>query len=217
MSKIYQYLIAFVILALIGSNIYQYIVAERFRNVSQIQAVELSILNDSVAVYQSKNGDLTYKLTSARIDRENLREALEVAGENIKELKKKDIEWRNITHTLLMRLEAAGSGEINVIDTLIIHHTDTVKFAKFDWNNAYLYLDGSIKDDKMNFDYRYQTGIQIVQHAKKKDQVVSVMLTDPNASIISGSSITVNNPRKWWDKWWLHGLVGFTAGVLITK
>lgn len=217
MKRIYRYLIAAAIVLLIVANVYQYLLIERYRNVSQIQAVELSILNDSVAVYKSKNGELTYKLTSAVIDRENLREALEVAGENIKVLKQKDIEWRNITNMLRMRLEAAGSGEIAVVDTFFVCQTDTVLFGKFNWSNNYLFLKGTIKDEKLNFDYRYQTGIQIIQQAKKREQVVSVMLTDPNAAIISGNSITVKNPRKWWDRWWLFGVAGLTTGILIAK
>lgn len=217
MKRIYRYLIAAAIVLLIVANVYQYLLTERYRNVSQIQAVELSILNDSVAVYKSKNGELTYKLTSAVIDRENLLEALEVAGENIKILKQKDIEWRNITNMLRMRLEAAGSGEIAVVDTFFVYQTDTVLFGKFNWSNNYLFLKGTIKDEKLNFDYRYQTGIQIIQQAKKREQVVSVMLTDPNAAIISGNSITVKNPRKWWDRWWLFGVAGLTTGILIAK
>ena len=69
----------------------------------------------------------------------------------------------------------------------------------------------------MFFDYKYKTGISIIQEQKKKETIVSVALTDPNAAIVSANSITVKHEKKWHEKRWVWAVAGLTTGVLIAK
>lgn len=198
----------------------QHLRINHYKDVSQLQAVELSTLNDSVSVYKSKTGELTYKLSSVEIDRGNLRRSLEFAGFDIKELRERDIAWRKITSALRAQLAATGSGSTTVTDTFRIEKTDTIYFSKVaDWSNSYLSLFNSkIENSRLTFDYTYKTGIEILQTQKTRSAtIVSVVLTDPNAAIVSANSITIKHKKRFWERGWVWAVVGFTGGVLITR
>jgi hypothetical protein len=197
----------------------------RLSDSNQLQAIQLSILNDSVSVYANKNGELTYKLISAEVHNKNLKESLETAGFNLKKFKERDISWRKINSALRLQLAATGSGETKITDTFRIEpaqpnasagNTDTLYFSKVqDWSNNHLTIFNSkIENSTLFFDYSYKTGISIIQEKKRKETLVSVMLTDPNASITTGNSITITEERKWWQKPWIWCLAGFGAGIL---
>lgn len=183
----------------------------------QLQSVELSMINDSVAIYKSKSGDLTYKINSVEVDNSNLKKALEIAGYNVKKLKEQDIDSKNIISALRAELLAAGSGATTIIDTCYIFDTDTIQFSKFKWTNDYLSLKGKIVENSMTFDYTYKTDINVIQAYKRDEVIVNISLTDPNAVITTGRSITVKNPRKWWDKPIVWGAAGIATGILISK
>jgi hypothetical protein len=191
----------------------------RLSDDKQLQAVELSTLKDSVSVYKSKSGELTYKLTSVEIEKDNLKKSLDIAGFDIKALRAKDIEWRKITNALKVELAAAGHGETHVTDTFRIVNTDTIYYSKVnDWTNSYLSLFNSkIEKNRLNFDYSYRTGISILQTQNRKATIVSVSLTDPNAAIVTANSITIVPKKTIWQKWWLWAAVGLTGGILIAK
>jgi hypothetical protein len=197
----------------------------RLSDSNQLQAIQLSILNDSVSVYANKNGELTYKLISAEVHNKNLKESLETAGFDLKKFKERDISWRKINSALRLQLAATGSGVTTITDTFRIEpaqidhsgrKTDTLYFLKVqDWSNNHLTLFNSkIENSKLFFDYSYKTGISIIQEKKRKETLVSVMLTDPNASITTGNSITIKEERKFWQKPWIWCLAGFGAGIL---
>ena len=137
----------------------------------QLQAVELSMVNDSVTAYKSKSGELTYKLNSVEVDNDNQKKALGMAGYDIKKLKLQDIEWRNIVSTLRAELAAAGSGVTTIVDTFYVFNTDTISFSKFNWTNNYLSLKGKIVEKDMTFDYTYKTDINVIQAYKKKSVI----------------------------------------------
>ena len=191
----------------------------RLQDQNQLQSIELSTLKDTVAVYQDKNGELTYKLGVVEVNISNLKESLATAGFNIQKLKEKDIAWRKVTAALRMQLAATGSGETTVTDTFRIEKTDTLYFLEVqDWSNNHLTLFNSkIENNKLIFDYKYQTGISIIQESKRKETLISVMLTDPKASIITANSITVKHEKKLWKKPWIWAVVGFAGGVIATR
>jgi hypothetical protein len=186
---------------------------------NQLQSVELSVLNDSVFVYQNKAGELTYKLSVVEVEHSNLKESLDKAGFEIKKLKENDINWRKVNAALKLELEAAGHGETTVTDTFRIEKTDTVYFQKVDdWSNNYLSLwNAKIETGKLFFDYRYKTGVSIIPETKRRETIVNVFLTDPNASITTANSITVKHKTRWYEKPWLWGLAGLGTGILISK
>lgn len=192
----------------------------RIRNLQdsvQLQAVELSMLNDSVAVLESKNGELTYQLNSVSVDKMNLKESLELAGYEIKELKRREINYKKINSALQLELNVQGSGHATIVDTIhVINGVDTATVRKFKWTNNYLTLNGSI-DDRLNFNYLYQSGIKIIQYDKKRQTMVAVILDDPNASITTGNNIVVTRERKWYEKPWVWGVAGLAGGIFIAK
>ena len=69
----------------------------------------------------------------------------------------------------------------------------------------------------MTFDYTYKTDINVIQAYKKKSVIVNISLSDPNATITSGRSITVKNPKKWWENPYAWGIAGLATGILISK
>lgn len=184
---------------------------------NQIQAVQLAVLNDSIKVYKDKNGELNYRLSVVQVSHDNLRESLEIAGWNLKQLKAKDIEWRNITNALKLKLESVGSGQAAIHDTLLVAGKDSIISNYFNWNNNYLSLNGTVDIDKVTFDYYYRTSIDIIQHHNRKGTMVTVYLSDPNAAIVSGNNIFLKSGRRWYEKPWLWGLAGLTTGILISK
>jgi len=191
----------------------------RLSDENQLQAVELSTLHDSVSVFKSKTGELTYRLSSVEIEKSNLKRSLEFAGFDIKELKDRDIAWRKVTAALRAQLAATGSGSTQVTDTFRIEKVDTVYFQKVaDWSNNNLSLfNAEIINRKLNFDYSYRTGIDILQTRHKSATIVSVSLTDPNAAIVSGNSITIKHKKRFWEKGWVWAVIGFTGGLLVPK
>jgi chaperonin cofactor prefoldin len=189
-----------------------------YKDTAQIQAVELSTLKDSVRVIRQKNGELSYQVKAVEVEKRNLRQSLEVAGYEIKDLKAQEIKWRKITSTLRAELESKGSGQAEIVrDTIHENRTDTIFQNNFKWNNDYLFLSGNVNRDFVNFDYRYRTALDIVTFEKKRETVVSVSLDDPNASVVSSSSITISHKRKWYEKPWIWGLAGFTTGIIISR
>lgn len=189
----------------------------RLEDANDLQKVELSTLQDSVVAYTSKTGKLTYKLTSVEVDRDRLKKSLDMAGFDIKELKERDVKWRNITSALKAELATAGSGSTTLHDTAFINNTDTIRAASFNWNNRYLFLSGSIIEKKLDFTYKYKTGIDIINTRKGKNNRVSVFLSDPNAIVTTGNSITIRQKVRWYEKPWLWGAAGLVGGYLIAK
>lgn len=189
----------------------------RLQDENQLKSVELSTLKDTIAVYQNKAGELTYKLSVVEVDHSNLKESLALANFDIKKLRENDIAWRKITNALKLELEASGHGETGLRDSFYVMKTDTIQYSTFAWSNDFLNLQGSVQDERLFFDYKYKTGISIFQEQKRKETVVSVMLTDPNASISTANSITVKHKKRIWERGWLWAVVGFTGGVIATR
>jgi len=189
----------------------------RLQDDNQLKAVELSTLKDTIAVYQNKAGELTYKLSVVEVDHSNLKESLALANFDIKKLRENDIAWRKITNALKLELEASGHGETGLRDSFYVMKTDTIQYSTFAWSNDFLRFKGSVQDERLFFDYKYKTGISIIQEAHRKETLVSVFMTDPNASITSANSITVKHNRKWYQKPWVWGVAGLTTGIFISK
>jgi hypothetical protein len=190
---------------------------KRLNEINQLQAVELSTLNDSLLIYENKAGELTYKLSVVEVSHSNLKESLDKAGFEIKQLKERDINWRKVNNALKLQLEATGQGETALTDSFYVIKTDTIRYNSFAWSNNYLTLNGSVQDERLFFDYKYKTGIQILQTRDRSATIVSVALTDPNAAIVSGNSITVKHEKKWYQRPVVWAVVGFAGGVIIVK
>lgn len=187
------------------------------RDKNQIANVQLSALNDSVSIFKSKNGELTAKISSIVVESDNRKQALDKAGFEIKELRSRDVKWSDVVFALKAQIQAQGSGQTTLIDTLLISKTDTIRQANFDWNNRFLFLSGFIKGKDMQFDYVYKTSIDLISEKKGKAYIVSAYLGDKNATITTANSITIVPKKKWWDKWYFYAGAGFVGGYFIAK
>lgn len=182
---------------------------------NELKTIELSTLNDSVKTVVSKNGDLTFKLNSITVESARTRKSLEAAGFAIKDLKARDIEWGKVTDALKVEIQASGGGQITLHDTLRVTTKDTIKVQDFAWNNRFLFLNGSINKKQMDFEYKYKTGIDILNTPKGKSNIISVYLADPNAVVTSANSITITRKTKWFEKPWVWGVAGLASGYYL--
>lgn len=214
-KQIYFYIIgAMLLVILFGVKQCQ---LNKERDKYQIAQVELSAFNDSVRIYKSKTGELTAKINSVVVESDNRKQALDKAGFEIKELRSRDVKWRDVVFALKAQIQAQGSGTTVLRDTLLISKTDTIRQANFDWNNRFLFLSGFVKGKDMQFDYTYKTSIDLISEKKGKGYVVSAYLGDKNATITTANSITIVPKKKWWDKWYLHIGAGIAIGSFIFK
>lgn len=195
----------------------QFFSIRKLKDRVQLANVELATLNDSVSVHKSKSGQLTFKIASVEIDKRNLKESLETLELTTKELRNQGIKYRNIISAQKAQIEAGGKGSTIIRDTMIITNTDTIKTAKFDWSNDFLSLNGSIENKNLDFNYKYKTGINIVTEQRPKGTIVNFSLADPNATILTGTSITVTRKKSILEKWYITLPVGFVGGFLLAK
>src|SRR5665647_3473243 len=108
MNKYLKYFIYALFAGMLIIIIVQYFKINSKDKTIDLQSVELLIANDSAKVYKTKNGQVYSQLNSVVIESNVLKKSLEISGLTIKELRQKDIKWRNITATLQAELEASG-------------------------------------------------------------------------------------------------------------
>jgi hypothetical protein len=187
----------------------------KLRDSSQLAQVELSSLKDSVETVVAKNGNLTFKIMSTQLESDNAKKALELAGFEIKDLKSRNIKYRDINIALKAQLSASGSGQIALRDTVYIPIKGDSVFAKVgSWDNGFLSLKPELIGNKLNFDYNYRVGIKIIGEDSK---TISIALTDPRAKITSANSIIIKPRRPFWDKWYIYGAAGLISGYFLFK
>ena len=212
--------IAVVIIIVIASFIYLMVKVGNLKDANQLKNVELSTLKDSVLSIVTKNGQLISKVQSVEVDKRNLKDALEIAGFNIKELRKDNIKKRNIILAMKAQLEATGSITTTVHDTFKIVNTDTIYYSTVnDWtDNKLSIFGGTIENNNLNFErYNFKVGFDFFITEERNKSIVSVKFPDQNVRLITANSIIVPHKIKWYEKWWVHDLIGLTAGILITR
>jgi hypothetical protein len=122
-----------------------------------------------------------------------------------------DIRLKNLQTAMQAEFRAMNSGQTVIIrDTVEI---DGVKKAvdSVHIDDGYLSLSAQIKDNMFDWDYQYSDSITIALHTKKKwflgkeTLYSSLMLSNPNASVMNSTSVKVKDHR---DKRWV-----ISAGV----
>lgn len=212
-----KYLIIGFIVVLAGIIGFLYFSRENIKDALQIANLELAVQNDTIASIRTKSGDLVAKIQSVEINRDNLKDALEEMSLDRKKLRDQKIKLQDVISVLQVKLESSGHGETTIHDTIRIEKSDTVKIGQFKWSNKYLFLNGSIEDKDMKFDYLYQTRISNIQDQNRKGTTVSLMLSDPKAMITYGASFTVVHQKSMLEKWWITVPAGIIGGILIAK
>jgi hypothetical protein len=179
----------------------------------RLKNVEISTLKDSVKVVISKNGDLTFKFQSVQIESKERKDALELLGFELSDLRQRDIKQKNIISALNAKLSASGSGTVIMKDSLIYAKGDSIKVSYGKWTNNYLTLNPFLTGNNLDFDYLYEAKISLIQ----EKNVVSAIISDPNAKIVTANSITIENKKRWWDKWYFYLAAGSVIGYEIAK
>ena len=219
LKKLVRWSYLILVLSLIGAIFYFKREARNFKDMAQVKAVELSTLKDNVSVLQKKNGELAFQIGSIEVEKRNLKESLAILGIENKDLKEMGIRQRNLISLLKLEIESFGSGQITVIDTFKIVKTDTVRYQKVnDFTDPYLRVfNGQIENGIFDFDYQQNVYLDLFQHKKKNEIIVTVDLINPKAKIVSGQSLNISTKKRFYEKPWVWGLAGFTTGVLIAK
>lgn len=198
---------------------YQDYTIKKLEKTNQLQAVELSMANDTVKKFRNKADELISQIKVVEVSRDNLKESLEKAGVDIEKLRDDKIRLNKVIEYYKMQGQATGTGSIALRDTFTIIKRDTINYLKFDkWSNDFLIMtNGEIINRQLNFNYRYLIDFQFFKEEYRKSTIISVKFKDPGAEITSANSIVVFNEKKWWEKPWLWGLAGLTTGILISK
>jgi len=187
---------------------------------NSLQAVELMSFKDSTTILKTKNGQLYAQIENVTIEKNALKGSLDQMGIERSELRQMGIKWRDLAVLYKAKLAASGSGSTSGRDTIYLAGKDTIWGKKFnDWSNGNLTLTKLITDNKkLSFNYNYQSDLKYTLEKDGKDSKITMWLSDPNAKIITGSQITINqDPIKWYQKWWLWGSAGLVGGYLIAK
>jgi hypothetical protein len=198
--------------------IFQSCKIKKLEKQNQLQAVEIMSAKDSVTALRTKKGEMYFDMIAATVDAKFLKSALEKSGFENKDLKERGIALNTIISTLKTQLSFSGHDTIVLKDT-IIHLPDVppTLSQKFNWTNNYLTISGLILNKKMELDYWYKSDLTLITSRKKNQTIVTGYLTDPNARIITGSSIVVTHPKRWYEKQWLWGAVGAGIGFYLAK
>jgi len=212
-----NFLIGLAVLVVAALFYRQYRELRNYKDTAQLQAVELSMFKDSVKIIQQKNGDLNFQVQAVQVEKRNLKESLELAGFEIKDLKEKEIRWRKLNSVLQAKLEASDTGQTVIRDTFLIVENDTVKAGSFQVNNNYLLFNGLIKKDSLDWDYRYNVEFDFFQQKIKNETLVTVALNDPNAEITSMNSITISHKKKFYERPIVWAVAGIATGIIISK
>jgi len=185
----------------------------RSKSELRLKNVEISTLKDSVKVLMSKNGDLTFKFQSVQIESKERKDALELLGFELSDLRQRDIKQKNIISALNAKLSASGSGTMIMKDSIVYIKGDSVKVSYGKWTNNYLTLNPFLIGNNLDFDYLYEAKISLIQ----EKNIVSAIISDPNAKIVTANSITIENKKRWWDKWYFYLAAGSVIGYEIAK
>ncbi len=187
---------------------------------NQLQSVELSLKSDSVRQFRTKAGEYYGQIQAVEIEKRSLKESLELSGIEIKNLRQKDIKWRDIVQVLQFKLESAGHDSIVYLpgDTIRIHDGLSESGKKYEWSNKYLSVWGTDWIKTKDFFYNYQTGVKVIDTKPGKNKtLVTLSLTDTNAVITIGSQITVPYKTPFYLKPWVWGVAGLAGGYFIAK
>jgi hypothetical protein len=218
--NIVKFAVILLLLSLIGILFYYKFQTRKFQEISQVQAVKLSTLQDSVKVIKQKNGELSYKIEAVEVDKRNLRQALEIAGFEIKDLKEKEIKYKNLIAVLELTIQGFGKGQSEVRDTIYITEKDTVYVQLIrDWSDSRLNLfDMRIIDNQFTFGYTYTIhDLGMFVEEKKDSWIVTAAPKQPGVKIVSGNSIVIVDKKGFFERPIVWAIAGFTGGILITR
>jgi hypothetical protein len=222
MTKKIKLLIALLVLILLSLLGWQQLRLNSLQKSGQLDRVKLSMFQDSVSVLKDKNQNLTFKIQSVEVDASSARKALEASGFEIKDLRTREIKWRDLSFTLQAKIVALGKGTIILRDSITPGRVDMIPVKTGRWQDDYLTLTPILIDDSLTFTYRYQTGIRLL--VDKKNTVSAYLVNprnpkepNPFASITTANSITFTPERHWYTNKWIYLGAGIVGGIILSK
>lgn len=185
----------------------------------------IEVKNKTVTYYEGANGKIIAQRDSYALTAKTAKKQAENLLKDNKGLEKKIKNYKNLVSHLEGQLKIKGGDTVHIIDTIIIKGDGTqVEAKKFTYNNSYLFLDGLIYNDTFDFSYTYTTSFSTTQYWKKqglfkpKTLVVDFVLDDPSGKMTTAQSLYIKpSPKKFYEKNWFWGGVGFLGGILIAK
>ena len=190
---------------------------DNLRDQNQLQSVELATLQDTVTLHVSKSKLLTSKVKAVEVESRNRKKALELMGVENKELKERNIKLSDVNSLLNANLVAVGTGTTILKDTMWVTKHDTVYASNYNWQNKFLSLNGTIAGKQMTIDYRYQVAMTFATERKGKVNIVSAYLSDPNAQMVTMSSVIIADKKKWPGWKWVWFGSGVASGYFLFK
>ena len=228
MKFIYRYLLGAFIIGMFILICVQYFNIRKLSRFNNIQSAQLSLIQDSIKMIETKNGSLIAKINSIEVDKRNLKDALTEAGFNLSEIKDENIKLKNLNFALQAEIKDKGTIITSVEDTFDVvdnvdYNTnleikDTLHYLKInDWSDGRLSLYGGIiKDSKLSFkQYDYRIGLKFYLDEQRNKTTVTVKLDSDNATVVTANSIVVDKKKSIFNKWWLWAPITFIAGGII--
>lgn len=113
----------------------------------------------------------------------------------------------------------------------VYRDTGTIKFdtiykginIPFKDKSKWRYISGSVLEDGIHFDNFEVYGKQyMVVGTKKKlfgstEHVVRIINENPYMKTTDIHPLTIKERKRWFERWWVWGIVGMTGGILITR
>lgn len=216
---------AIVILLILGFGIHREVTNNRQEKGLQSM---IEVLNDSVSHHKNAEGKWEAERKSYNLTTKELRKNGQELNLETRRLSKQVGNLKNLVADLKGELLVVGEGSVQLIpgDSIFINDSTKV-FAghRFNWTNSYLSIDGTLNDAyNLQFNYSYNVDFSVTTYwkrekmFKRKDLVVNMIFSDPNARATDLNSIVIKpNPPKFYETTWFKVGVGFLGGVLITN
>lgn len=187
----------------------------------------LLIAKDSVHHLRGKNGELINRVGSMQLTVSDLKTQNQQLGLDKDILKKQVGNLNNLLSFYKGKINSKGTILSIVHDTVFIQKGISTHYKSFRYTNKYLYLDEFYNplNDSIKIKYNYSTDFTYTTYYKpvgflkfKKILVTDIVLTDPNASLINGTSVSIIPPKKKWYQTDLFKVgVGFVAGKYLLR
>ena len=199
-------------------------IKHKFKTLSRNYENALIVLDDSIRLVENDNVLMASKIASMELTEDQYKT---IADDILKKndhlegvIKKKD----DIISYLEGEIEAKGKDTVNLQDTIYVIGADTIQSKHLDYNNGYLTIDGMVYNNTFDFEYGYKVAFTYTNYWEKQGlfkpdkAYVSLILEDPNAKIITATSlIIVADPPKYYQTTLFKFGAGFISGFILSS
>lgn len=94
----------------------------------------------------------------------------------------------------------------------------------FSEKGKWRYISGKVMEDGIHFDHFEVYSRQYMAVGTKRkwllgdtEHVVRIVNENPYMTMTDIQPLTIRERKKWFEKWWVWGIIGLTGGILISK